>query len=129
MQFDMGGLEKALEEMERRTPGTIDKFVDKAGEQLLGIVKPATRVNKKKNGGTLRRGWDRTDTVNGRTEVYNNVEYVNHIEWGHRIVGGPDRKKVVGFWKGDHMLRDSVNVLARNFPDVAEAAMEELMSP
>ena len=130
MQFDMGGLEKALDKMESKTPGTIDKFVSMAGEELVGEVKMNTPVDT----GRLREAWGRTPAAEGKTEVYNNTAYAAHVEFGHRqqvgrFVPAISKRLKQGFVPGKKMLHRSVDTFEGEFQQIASAAMEELMSP
>ena len=36
--------------------------------------------------GQLRMGWHRENGEGLKQIIYNNVEYVNHVEYGHRVV-------------------------------------------
>ena len=129
MQLDMGGIDKMLGELERKTPGTIDKFVSMAGEELAGEVKMNTPVDT----GRLRESWIRTPTVSGKTEVGNATEYTAHVEYGHRqkvgrFVPAIGKRLKQGFVPGKKMLHRSMDTFEDEFQDIAEAAMEELTS-
>ena len=129
MQLDMGGIDKMLGELERKTPGTIDKFVSMAGEELAGEVKMNTPVDT----GRLRESWIRTPTVSGKTEVGNATEYAAHVEYGHRqkvgrFVPAIGKRLKQGFVPGQTMLHRSMDTFEDEFQDIAEAAMEELTS-
>ena len=130
MQFDMGGLEKALEEMESKTPGTVNKFVGMASEELVGEVKMNTPVDT----GRLRESWLRTPVANGKTEVGNPTQYAAHVEYGHRqqvgrYVPAIGKRLKRGFVPGKKMLHRSMDTFEGEFQQIAAAAMEELMSP
>lgn len=128
MEFDMGGLDKKLAELEKNTHGMIDKFVGMAGEELVGEVKMNTPVDT----GRLREAWQRSPVVSGRTEVGNNTAYVNHVEYGHRqqvgrYVPAIGKRLKKGFVPGRKMLHRSMDTFSGEFQEFAEAAMEELM--
>ena len=128
MQFDMGGLERKLAELEKQTPGTVDKFVAMAGEELVGEVKMNTPVDT----GRLRESWQRSPVVDGRTEVGNPTAYAAHVEYGHRqqvgrFVPAIGKRLKRPFVPGRKMLHRSMDTFQSEFQDIAEAAMEELM--
>ena len=130
MDFDMGGLDKALTDMEAKTPGTIDRFVSMAGEELLGEVKMETPVDT----GRLRAAWTRTKTQDGRTEIGNPVQYAAHVEYGHRqrvgrYVPAIGKRLKQGFVPGRKMLHRALDTFETSFEDIANAAMEELTEP
>jgi hypothetical protein len=128
MQLNMDGFDKMLDELESKTPGTVNKFVSMAGEELVSEVKMNTPVDT----GRLRAAWHRTPTADGKTEVYNNTAYVNHVEYGHRqrvgrFVPAIGKRLKQGFVPGKKMLHRSMGTFESEFQDIASAAMKELM--
>lgn len=83
-------------------PGTVS-FTTKDGKQVFFDV-------AKKEGGTLRRGWNATPTVKTASGVEksleNNVEYAPYVNDGHRVVN--KAHETVGFVKGRFMLEKAV---------------------
>lgn len=127
MGLDMRELEQALTDMESKTPGTVNKFVSMAGEELIGEAKMNTPVDT----GRLRESWARTPTVDGKTEVYNNTEYAAHVEYGHRqqvgrYVPAIGKRLKKGFVPGRKMLHNAMSTFEDSFQEFAEAAMKEL---
>ena len=74
----------------------MNQFVAQEGEVIRGKVQDNTPVDT----GRLKGGWKRSRAVQGKAEIYNNVEYAAHVEYGHRTRGGK------GFVKGSKMLSD-----------------------
>ena len=78
-------------------PEHADTLLAQQAELLVADVKSKTPVDT----GTLRNAWRRTEPNNSSVEVYNNTEYANHVEYGHRTPKG-------GFVKGRKMLHRAV---------------------
>ncbi|MCI5709276.1 HK97 gp10 family phage protein [Veillonella caviae] len=81
----------------RQFPEHADTLIAQQGELLIADAK----ANTPRDTGTLQGNWKRTPVDNMSTEVYNNTEYANHVEYGHRTVKG-------GFVKGRKMLHRAV---------------------
>lgn len=65
------------------------EWTNSKGEQKIGKVKT----------GMLRRAVQPYVTKEGKDTigvVYNNMEYASDVHFGHKIMGGPGRKEVVG---------------------------------
>ena len=77
-------------------PQYIDTLLQQQAELLIADTKAKTPVDT----GTLRNAWKRTEPQDNSIEVYNNTEYANHVEYGHRTPKG-------GFVKGHKMLHRS----------------------
>lgn len=127
MQFDMGGLDRKLAELEKQEHGTADKFVAMAAEELIGEVKANTPVDT----GRLRESWQRSKVVDGRTEVGNPTAYADSVEYGHRqkvgrYVPAIGKRLKKAFVPGKKMLHRSMDTFGDAFQHFAEAAMEEL---
>lgn len=90
-------LNKKWSRILKEFPEHAETVVAQQGELLIADVKPKTP----KDTGTLQNSWKRTPVENMATEVYNNTEYANHVEYGHRTVKG-------GFVKGAKMLHKAV---------------------
>lgn len=78
-------------------PEHVDTLLAQQAELLVADAKSKTPVDT----GTLRNAWRRTEPNNSSVEVYNNTEYANHVEYGHRTLKG-------GFVKGRKMLHRAV---------------------
>lgn len=100
-----------IDKLKRDFPRETGNFLMKEAEIVVGDTKEETPVDT----GTLRNSWFR-ETRKGLTArkvfqqiVYNNTAYVNHVEYGHRIVRN---KKTIGFVRGRRMLHKAI--LKRN---------------
>lgn len=115
-------LEKKLGEAEKRLPGARDKFLTQEGELLRGKAAELSPVDT----GRLRAGWKRSAVHGGRVEVYDNVSYAIHQEYGHRVkVHGKYTGKFV---PGRHMLRDALDEEGKSFGEDARDILEGLFS-
>lgn len=54
-------------------------------------------------------------------EVYNNVEYAEPVEYGHRLRGGK------GFKEGVHMLELSLQEVQRQLPDYLRGWLQDFL--
>lgn len=104
--------EKRLSQaIESQYPAEFREMVIDLAVQLQGKVKEKTPVKT----GHLRREWH-VGSIEQRgnehyIEVYNNVEYVEPVEYGHRTRGGK------GFKKGVHMMELSLQEVQKHLPD------------
>ena len=92
--------------IDRQYPEEFKQMVIDIAEQALGKAKELTPVQT----GRLRDAWN-LGTIEKRgdtyyIEIYNNVEYAEPVEYGHRMKGG-------GFKKGAHMLEVSLQEMDR----------------
>ena len=83
--------------IDQQYPEEFKQMVIDIAERTLGRAKELTPVQT----GHLRNAWN-LGTIEKRgdtyyIEIYNNVEYAEPVEYGHRMKGG-------GFKKGAHML-------------------------
>lgn len=118
MQFD--GLEEFLERLERIEDGKqkkINSFVAREGELLKGLVVEKTPVDT----GLLRGNWKRSRVAQGKTEVFNNTEYANHVEYGHRTRSG-------GYVKGQKMLHRAVLEFSKTYPEHAKKVVDDILN-
>lgn len=97
-------------------------FMLKRAAGLLAQVKISTPVDT----GRLRREWKlRLSLVSDdavEVEIYNPVEYAEHIEKGHRVVTKDGR--VVGYVAGRFMLDSNLTKLDRSIVQELEAFIE-----
>jgi len=70
-------------------PEHVDTVLAQSAELMINDVKMKTPVDT----GLLRNSWKRTGVMNGKVEIYNNTEYANHVEYGHRTRNGGDVKR------------------------------------
>ena len=100
MSVEIEGLDefnRRLTEAVRRYPRKRDMILSANAELLRGAAARNTPVDT----GTLRNAWMRARPSGGAVEVYNNTEYVRHVEWGHRTKDG-------GLVRGAKMLHNAV---------------------
>lgn len=103
--------EKALSKaIATEYPAEFEQMVLDVAAQLRNRVREHTPVKT----GTLRREWYVGDIIKKGDEyyieVYNNTEYVEHVEHGHRTPGGKN------FVKGKHMMEISMTELNQVLP-------------
>ena len=92
--------------IDQQYPEEFKQMVIDIAERTLGRAKELTPVQT----GHLRNAWN-LGTIEKRgdtyyIEIYNNVEYAEPVEYGHRMKGG-------GFKKGAHMLEVSLQEMDR----------------
>ncbi len=118
-------LEKQLSEMiEDEYPQEFKKMVVQLAYELQGKVKELTPVSE--HGGRLRDGWE-VGNIEKRgdeyyIEVYNNVEYAEHIEYGHRTRGGKS------FVKGTHMMDIALSEVNQRLPRYLKLWLKDFIS-
>lgn len=79
---DWEKLAKKLEKLHTDTPQKVEITLKQVAEQTIREVKEETPADT----GQLRMGWHRENGDGLKQIIYNNVEYVNHVEYGHRVV-------------------------------------------
>ena len=107
--------------IDRQYPEEFKQMVIDIAEQALGKAKELTPVQT----GRLRDAWN-LGTIEKRgdtyyIEIYNNVEYAEPVEYGHRMKGG-------GFKKGAHMLEVSLQEMDRKLPDYLRAWLADFLN-
>lgn len=126
-RFDNREFEAFANEFQDKVKG---KLIAQAVEDALAKT-AETAINLVTNktpeiSGTLRRNWEASE---GKSfggifvvNIYNNTEYAQFVEFGHRIPNGPypvgDGKFAYGhggFRKGQFMLRDTIKEIDRNW--------------
>lgn len=96
-----------LDTLKNNFPRRMEAFLKLQAEETVGNVKNFTPVDT----GSLKGGWFRKNGSNKLQQViYNDVEYVNHIEFGHRV--GRSKSKVK---PGVYMLKRAVAVREKKF--------------
>ena len=129
--FEISGfdaLDKKLDEIAKRSPQAIARFVKQEAELLKGDAAENTPVDTT----NLKESWERSGVVSGVCTVYNNVDYAAHVEYGHRVRtrSGKWVKTSSGKTRvvpGAHMLRDAYKRAKLSLPEHAEEFLEELM--
>lgn len=108
---DWEKLAQKLERLSTATPQKVETALKQVAEQTVKEVKRETPADT----GQLRMGWRRDNSGNLKQVVYNNVEYVNHVEYGHRVVYfGKKTNKVT---PGVFMLKKTMGKLEPIFKD------------
>lgn len=118
--MQLEGLDELLEKLnkiEDQRQIKINRFVAREGEILKSLVAEKTPVDT----GRLREGWKRSRVRQGRTEVFNNTEYANHVEYGHRTRGGN------GFVKGRKMLHRGLLEFSKTYKDHATRVVKDIL--
>lgn len=103
MRVEMEGFKEQAEKIGKIPEGldtTLEDFLNEVGEDWLSDTKANTPVDS----GELRRSmtFEGAKKSAGRFEiaVSNNLDYAEHVEYGHRTRGGK------GYVPGVHMMRD-----------------------
>lgn len=114
--------EKALTKViEHDYPEKFEKMVIQIAIDLQSAVQDATPVRTSH----LQENWFVGDLVKrGNSyfiEVYNNVEYAEPVEYGHRTKNG-------GFVEGAHMMEISVELLKLKLPDYLRDWLSDTLS-
>ncbi len=108
---DWEKLAKKLENLATDTPQKVGMTLKQVAEQTIKEVKEETPADT----GQLRMGWHRENGGSFKQIIYNNVEYVNHVEYGHRVVYyGKKTNSVV---PGVFMLKRTMDKLEPVFKD------------
>lgn len=114
--------EKRLTQMiESQYPEEFRKMVIEVASQLEKKVKEKTPVDT----GHLRNNWKIGEIQKRGTEyyieVFNNVEYVEPVEYGHRTRGG-------GFVKGAHMMELSLQEIQKRLPGYLQKWLNDFIN-
>lgn len=123
-RFDgLGEWEQRLSQaIEGQYPKEFRDMVIDVAEQLMQRTKEHTPVQT----GHLRREWHIGDIRKRGNEyyieVYNNVEYAEPVEYGHRTRGGK------GFVPGAHMLELSLAEVQAKLPGYLKEWMSEFLN-
>lgn len=120
---DFDALEKKLTQMiEQEYPAEFKKMVIQIAYELQGRVKE----NTPHVSGILQEGW-KVGKIEKRgdeyyIEVFNNVEYAEPVEYGHRTRGGK------GFVKGKHMMEISLEEVNQQLPGYLQEWLSDFIS-
>jgi len=125
MRIEFKGAEKLMAKLKTvasRYPQERDRFLRQEAEILKSRVKPLTPADT----GRLRGAWQSTEPAGGSIDVYNNTEYAQYVEFGHRIVAwGHDTGRIQ---PGAFMLRDALDTCAENFQADATRILARLFN-
>ncbi|MHC8464491.1 HK97 gp10 family phage protein [Weissella tructae] len=125
--FDYSEFSEFVENFESKSDKkAIQKILNDAMTKALRIVLADVKENtpeREVNGGTLRRGWQagpvKSSGKKVTAEVFNDVHYAPHVEYGHRTRGGR------GFVAGQYMLTNTLNEVKPVYEKLANEALEE----
>ena len=98
-----------LDDMESDFVKELQKLVEKHGGILLRNTKMKTPVDT----GQLRRSWE-LEKGDLYVKLYNNVEYAQFVEFGHRTRGGKS------YVEGVYMLKTSFEKTKKDFENDLE---------
>lgn len=119
-----------LDEWEKRLSQAIEsQYPAEFREMVIDIAEELEKKVKEKtpeDTGNLRREWH-IGTIEKRgdeyyIEVYNNVEYAEPVEYGHRKRGGKD------FVKGAHMMELSLQEVQKQLPGYLREWMNDFLN-
>lgn len=113
-------LSNKLKRISREFPRERDRFLAQEAELLKARAKKLTPADT----GRLRAAWSSSAPSGGSVEVFNDVSYASHVEWGHRVkIHGKFTGKVV---PGVFMLRDALEESRAQFVTDANAILARL---
>lgn len=115
-------LEKKMAKMtEQKFPQEFKRLVTDIAADLVGKVIENTPYIT----GDLRSGWEIGKIIKKGNEyiieVYNNLEYVEPVEYGHRTHGGK------GFVKGSHMMEISLAEVQAILPQYLQSWLNDFI--
>lgn len=117
--FGFDEFEKKLNKIINEAPEAIEKFLSEIADETIA----ETQFNTPVVSGNLRRSWGRSDiTREGNdftVEVGSNLEYAQHVEYGHKTKNG-------GFVKGQFILTNEVEKSKKNFDKSLEEYINRL---
>lgn len=119
-----------LDEWEKRLSQAIEsQYPEAFREMVLKLAEELWKEvieNTPKKTGRLQNAWRIGSIVKHGDEyyieVYNNVEYAEPVEYGHRTRGGK------GFVKGAHMMEVSLQEVQKNLPGYLREWMNDFLN-
>lgn len=105
-----------LETIVDRGPEVVDRFLNQEAEVIKGRVQNNTPVDT----GLLRGRWSHDQASGGKCQIFNNVDYAAHVEYGHRTRNG-------GFVKGRKMLHRGMVQSGKAFEADCAAIFKNLL--
>ncbi|OQB15715.1 MAG: hypothetical protein BWY15_00428 [Firmicutes bacterium ADurb.Bin193] len=124
MSFNYNDLVKLRDNMialEKRSDDFLRGFLLEMALRALAKTKQRTPVDT----GTLRNNWfvgqvrRKGDML--EVDIYNNIEYASHVEYGHKTRSG-------GFKEGVFMCRLSIDEIQKELPKRWERAFKSFIS-
>lgn len=114
-----------LEREGREMPKNLRRAKNNIGNKLLRKVKPKTPVAKV-DGGTARKSWKYKEPNLFEGVVSNNVEYIYHLEYGHRTRQGTGTSENYRPKPGGISFVPGVFMLARSVDEMSSIIDDEL---
>ena len=117
--FEIKGIDnflKGINNIQSNFHSDLQKLIEKHGGILLRNTKmktPVGQYNDGRTGGTLRRSWQ-LEKGDLYVKLYNNVEYAQFVEFGHRTRGGKS------YVEGVYMLKTSFEKTKKDFENDLE---------
>ena len=105
---------KDINNIQNNFQGDLQKLVEKHGGILLRNTKMKTPVDT----GQLRRSWE-LEKGDLYVKLYNNVEYAQFVEFGHRTRGGKS------YVEGVYMLKTSFEKTEKDFTNDLEKLLKK----
>ncbi|WP_251455269.1 HK97 gp10 family phage protein [Veillonella intestinalis] len=117
--MEITGFKELYEQLDkiRNSQRKLNTFVAQQGEILRGEA----INNTPKDTGLLRQSWRRSRATQSKCEVYNNVEYAGHVEYGHRTRNG-------GFVKGSKMLHKAMLTHKKEFIENTKDILRNILN-
>ena len=115
--FEIKGIDnflKGIDNIQNNFHGDLQKLVEKHGGILLRNTKMKTPVDT----GQLRRSWE-LEKGDLYVKLYNNVEYAQFVEFGHRTRGGKS------YVEGVYMLKTSFEKTEEKFTNDLEKLLKK----
>ena len=115
--FEIKGIDnfiKNIDNIQNNFQGDLQKLVEKHGGILLRNTKMKTPVDT----GQLRRSWE-LEKGDLYVKLYNNVEYAQFVEFGHRTRGGKS------YVEGVYMLKTSFEKTKKDFENDLEKLLKK----
>ncbi len=111
-------LSKKLNTMAEQYPKKRDQFLAQESQIILDRAKELSRPA---DTGKLLGAWERTKPKDGVAYVFNNTEYANHVEYGHRTRTANGLNNNPGkMVPGRKMLHKAILRSKHNFKEDAE---------
>ncbi|RHU07180.1 MULTISPECIES: HK97 gp10 family phage protein [Erysipelotrichaceae] len=126
---ELKDLKKQLENIINEKDEILISLTNEIAGRLWSKTRKRTPVgnypNKKKHGGTLRRGWTvgEISVNNGvyTVEIINNVHYAPYVEYGHRT------RNHTGWVKGQFMLTISEQEINQNLEKIINMKLNKIL--
>ena len=115
--FEIKGIDnflKGIDNIQNNFHGDLQRLIEKHGGILLRNTKMKTPVDT----GQLRRSWE-LEKGDLYVKLYNNVEYAQFVEFGHRTRGGKS------YVEGVYMLKTSFEKTKKDFENDLEKLLKK----